>query len=90
MRWPFLTHKVHELELDCLRATLVAESNRADIFEQQAEYWRTRAERLTDASLVRAGAIHEPTMVERKPPATAPGAVIAQAMSVKEIDSRQR
>lgn len=31
------------------------------------DYWKARAERLIDAALVRAGAIHEPTMVATPP-----------------------
>jgi hypothetical protein len=46
-------------------------------------YWRTRAERLTDAALVRAGAIHQPTMEDPGPLASAPNPL--RGMQMKEI-----
>jgi hypothetical protein len=90
MRWPWLSRYAHELEMDVLRATTVGLVNENDALKGQVEYWRTRAERLTDAALSRAGAIHEPTMVDRPAPSRdqeSPMALLSRAMSVREIDS---
>jgi hypothetical protein len=53
----------------------------------EREYWRTRAERLTDAALVRAGAVHQPTMEAKPDRVQGTLAMVASAMSVQEIDS---
>lgn len=77
--------------MDVLRATTAALANETDALQAQVEYWRTRAERLTDAALSRAGAIHEPTMVDRPAPADkSPMELISRAMAVREIDSTAR
>lgn len=62
-----------------------------DAQTEQVTYWRTRAERLTDAALVRAHAIHQPTMVEPRPaPANTlnPLAAAMSALAIQEIDTR--
>lgn len=70
------------------RLRLEAVERERDAALQREEYWRIRAEKLTDAALVRAGAVHEPTMEARVPkgPASALTSIIT-AMSVQEIDS---
>jgi hypothetical protein len=58
----------------------------------QRDYWRTRAERLTDAALVRAGAIHQPTM-ETPPPrdrVQAAASMLTAALSVTEISGKPK
>lgn len=82
MKWPFVTRSVHDLEV------LRRDGEIVELTEQR-DYWRTRAERLTDAALARANAIHEPTMVDRKPPTGKenPAAVLVAAMGITEIRS---
>jgi hypothetical protein len=78
---PFIGKGIHALEVG-RRDEIIAE------LREQVIYWRTRAERLTDSALARAGAIHEPTFVDRKvSPHMNPAAVLAGAMSITEIDS---
>ncbi len=89
MKWPFVTRKVHELELAKLRDQLGYQQAVSVANANQATYWRTRAERLTDSALARAGAIHEPTMVEKKPEPKNPLATVAAALSMKEFDSAE-
>jgi hypothetical protein len=57
----------------------------------QRDYWRTRAERLMDAALVRAGATHQPTMEDTRPADRVRSAqsMLTAALSVTEIDSSQ-
>lgn len=95
MRWiwtllPFVGKAVHALELRELELAHRDET----IAQLQAErdYWRKRAEQLIDASLARAGAIHEPTMVDRKmpDPRLDPAAMISAALAVTEIDSSKK
>lgn len=81
MTWPFIGRKAHALEL------VSAAREIAELTEQR-DYWRTRAERLMDAALARANAIHEPTMVDRKVDKSLnPASVYTAALSVTEIDS---
>jgi hypothetical protein len=60
----------------------------ADLTAQVAD-WKGKAERLIDANLARAGAIHEPTMVNRKVSDRGAGAagMMAAALAITEIDS---
>lgn len=55
----------------------------------QRDYWRTRAERLMDAALVRAGAVHQQTMETPAPRnrVDSAAAIMTAALSVREIDS---
>jgi hypothetical protein len=87
MRWPFVTRKVHELEMDALRAILAEAENRVVDAGEREEYWRTRCERLSDAALARAGAISAPTMVA--PPEHKPSGaeLLARAFGQNEIDT---
>ena len=55
------------VELVELKARLLAREAEIVGLKADRDYGRTRAERLTDAALARAGAIHQPTMVEPKP-----------------------
>jgi hypothetical protein len=87
MRWPFVLRKVHELEVVNRDAVIELIARNCKEAQAQAEYWRVRAERLTDAALARKGEIHEPTFVERKPAPASPLAAMARSMGVKEIDS---
>lgn len=82
MTWPFVTRRVHELELDALRKELA-------IVSAERSYWRTRGELLTDAALVRVGAIHQPTMEQRDPrkDIASAASMISSALAIKEIDS---
>jgi hypothetical protein len=59
---------------------------------ENVAYWRTRAERLIDGSLVRAGAAHQPTMEHQPPRDRVAGAasMLTAALAVTEIDSRNR
>ena len=90
MRWlstllPFVSKALHALEVGQKDARI------ADL-EQQVEYWRSRCERLMDAALVRAGAIHEPTFVDRKTPETPAdkfGQILAN-LTTTEIDSTKK
>lgn len=78
---PFIGKAIHVLEL-ARRDDAIRE------LTEQRDYWQTRAEKLMDAALARAGAIHEPTMVDRKvPTSTNPAAMISAAMAISEIDS---
>lgn len=63
----------------------------ADLREQLAD-WKGKAERLTDAALARAGAIHQPTMETKKAPDRIAGAAaaISAALSITEIDSSRK
>lgn len=82
MRWPFVSRAVMDLALSAKNIEIVS-------LVRERDYWRTRAERLADAALVKAGAIHEPVMGERKaekdPLKSAFG-----GMAVREIDSSKR
>lgn len=57
----------------------------------QRDYWRARAERLMDAALVRAGAIHQQTMEDTAPKDRVRSAqsMLTAALAVTEIDSSQ-
>ena len=87
MKWPFVTRKVHELEVERLNDQVEAMLAAGNEQAKQAQYWRQRAERLTDAALSRAGAIHEPTMVEKKPEPKNIASTVAAAMAMKEFES---
>jgi ABC-type xylose transport system substrate-binding protein len=79
MTWPFVTRKVFDL-------SITAQALRVAAAEQERDYWRTRAEKLMDQALARAGAISEPTMrdaVVRKDPSLAAGVIAA--MNITEI-----
>lgn len=81
LAWPFITRGLHLIETQHRDAQI-------ERLEAEVKYWQARAERLMDAALARAGAIHEPTMVDRKvSPHMNPAAVLAGAMSITEIDS---
>jgi hypothetical protein len=58
----------------------------------QRDDWKGKAERLTDAALVRAGAVHQPTMETPKPRDRVrdAAAMITGALAVTEIESRPR
>lgn len=88
--WPFVTRKVHELEIAKLRDQLAHQHSVSIANANQSAYWRARAERLTDAALSRVGAIHEPTMVERKPDPKNPMLTVAGALSMTEFDSTKQ
>lgn len=78
---PFIGKGLHALEV--LRRDEKITQLTAD-----RDYWKMRAEKLTDAALARAGAIHEPTMVDRKVPTDSnPAATLAAAMAITEFDS---
>ncbi len=83
MRWPFVSRRVFEIEIVHRDEQIV------DAVAREV-YWRTRAEKLMDQALARAGAISEPTMVERKvskEPSAA--ATMIAAMSITEIGKPQ-
>lgn len=81
MKWPFVTRRVHDLEVEALRKELAAVS-------AERSYWRARGEQLIDAALARAGAIHQPTMEQRQAPDVASTlSMMTSALSVMEIDS---
>lgn len=63
----------------------------ADLRAQLAD-WKGKSERLIDATLARAGAIHQPTMEHRKLPDRVAGAasMMTAALAVTEIDSRRK
>jgi hypothetical protein len=65
---------------------------RIDELIGQREYWRTRAEQLIDAALARGGAIHQPTMEQKRPADRIASAMAAvtSAMAVQEIDSSRK
>lgn len=70
---------------------LTAALDKVTDLTKERDYWRGRAEKLIDAGLVRTGAIHEPTMVERKPPpARDMASLITSALSTTEIDSSKK
>lgn len=75
---------VHRLEIERRDERILGLADRE-------HYWRSRAEKLMDAALSRAGAIYEPTMRETKIPTKASdlGAMITSAMAITEIDSQQ-
>ena len=81
MTWPFVSRHVFVTD----------QQHAQDVIRElaaQRDYWRTRAERLMDAALARANAIHEPTMVEKKiDKSLNPASVYTAALSVSEIDS---
>jgi len=77
---PGVTHAVHALEVTRRDETIAALTTERD-------YWRARAEKLIDAALARANAIHEPTMRDVPPPVQPVSAMLASALSVTEIDS---
>lgn len=58
----------------------------------ERDYWRHRGEKLIDAALARAGAIHQPTMEHGGPrdSVASAAALITSAMAVREIDSRKK
>lgn len=55
MTWPFVSRRVHDVEM----AALARELSEA---RQQAAYWRARAELFIDRAAARAGLTHEPVM----------------------------
>lgn len=83
MRWPWLLRSTQEREMrwrtEALQDALAAARD-------QVAYWRGRAERLTDAALVRAGAIHEPTMVDPSPARESRSPFAGMAMSQIPIE----
>lgn len=85
--WPVVSRKVHELELALVRAELDHARHAAQEAREHAAYWRTRCERLTDAALQRAGAIHEPAMVDRPVERPRDLASLVAGLAVREIDS---
>jgi hypothetical protein len=70
------------------RARYLDAIHRAEAAEARESYWRDRAERVTDAALARAGAIHEPAWSQTLR-AAAPDAVLQafRGLAVTEIDS---
>lgn len=64
MWWPF-SHR--ETPRAVLEARILALQDQLRATTEQLVYWRTRAERLTDAALAKRGEIHEPVFVDRKP-----------------------
>ncbi len=88
LRWlPFIGRAVHGL----IVARLEGECNELERRLSEAlvreTYWRSRAEKLNDQLLARAGMISEPTMVDRKPANTGAQGGIFAGMSVSEIES---
>jgi len=74
VKWPFVTRRIHAEKL----ASVTAER----------DYWKDKAEELMDAALIRAGAIHQPTMARRPGPTNLDAAsMITAAMAITEIDS---
>lgn len=82
MNWPFVTRGRYFRDLQAEQAKVL--ELRTDV-----AYWKTRCERLTDAALARAGAIHSPTMVDvpKRDGRDVMGS-ISSALSITEIDSR--
>lgn len=90
MRFPYILRRAHELELRLREERAQHAQERADRAERDRDYWRIRAERLTDAGLARTGAIHEPTMVERPKEPASLASLVTSAMGIQEIDSTQK
>ncbi len=80
---PFIGRTLYLLELQ-------RRDERIADLERDRDYWQRRAEELIDAGLARAGAIHQPTMVDRKAPVTDVASMIAGALAVQEIDSSKQ
>jgi hypothetical protein len=79
--WPFVTRRVYDLELRQRDVQI-------DLTTFDRDYWKGKAERLIDNALVRAGAAHMPTMVDRPiPPGVDAASMITAAMAIQEIDS---
>lgn len=79
-----VTRRRHEQEVGHLQ-------KQVETLTVERDYWKSKAEELIDAALVRAGAIHQPTMVPRRIPTGVDAAsMIAAALSIQEIDSSKR
>lgn len=87
MKWPFVTRKVHELEMDFLRGQLAATLNQVDDAKADRDYWKARAERLVDQALAKRGEINQPVMEQVKPAAADPLSSAVALMAQKEFES---
>lgn len=77
--------------VNALKGELVAKDAQIAELTLQRDDWKGKAERLIDANLARAGAIHQPTMEYRKPQDRVAGAasMMTAALAITEIDSRE-
>jgi len=74
-------------KLQAVKAQAAADVQR---MANDSAYWKTRCEQLTDAALIRAGAIPGPVMADQKPAAKDPMTRMLSGMAVTEIDSTRK
>jgi hypothetical protein len=74
------------------KLSAVAAQAEADVERMAGEttYWRERCEQMTDAALIRAGAVPGPVYAEQKVGKPDPMARLFSGMAVNEIDSRRK
>jgi hypothetical protein len=85
---PFITRGMHAAKVERLEDRIAFLEGQIVEKSGQIVYWRSRSERLMDAALARAGAIHEPTMVGPKPaPPVSAAALLTSAFGITEIES---
>lgn len=85
---PFITRGMHAAKIERLEDRIAHLEGQVATLTEERNYWRTRGERLMDAALARAGAIHEPTMVNKPPaPPVSAAALLTSALGISEIES---
>lgn len=86
VRWPFLWRFDHDAQVASLTERLLAFNATNSHLEAERDYWRSRAERLMDSALAKAG--HAVVMVEPEPRDVA-GFGPLSGMSISEIEDKK-
>jgi hypothetical protein len=87
VKWPFVTRRVHELEIARWAANNLVDVEARNAARVERDYWRDRAEKLIDQALVKRGEITHQVMEERKPQAGDPITSAVALMAQKEFES---